>query len=257
MPALKDVLVAIHVGAAAKLICKRGGRQYSGTAVHGDIDIIPARTAMRWEMQDRNDTTLILSLPEKLLRKVAEESELDAARLQVRNGFQVRDQELEALSWAMKRELELGQPSGSIFLDGVTLAIAARLVARHSSLAKEMEPRYGGLTGRRLKQVLAFIEEELAEDLSLEKIAAVAQVSPSHLNALFRELMNISLHQYVIQRRVERAKTLLLQAKKSITEIALEAGFAHQSHLARHMRRALGLPPRAVKRLLSEHSAER
>jgi len=56
---------------------------------------------------------------------------------------------------------------------------------------------------------------------------------------------------------VELAKTLLLQEEKSITEIALEAGFAHQSHLARHMRRMLGLPPRALKRLLGDASAAR
>ena len=69
--------------------------------------------------------------------------------------------------------------------------------------------------------------------------------------------MGVAVHQYVIQRRVERAKTLLLRDETSITQIALEAGFAHQSHLARHMRRVLGLPPRALKRLLGEASAAR
>jgi len=93
--------------------------------------------------------------------------------------------------------------------------------------------------------------------VSLERIAAVAGVSSSHLNTLFRHSMGVAVHQYVIQRRVELAKTLLLQEEKSITEIALEAGFAHQSHLARHMRRMLGLPPRALKRLLGSASAAR
>ena len=92
----------------------------------------------------------------------------------------------------------------------------------------------------------------------LEKlVAAVARVSTSHLNTLFRHSMGVAVHQYVIQRRVELAKTLLLQKEKSITEIALEAGFAHQSHLARHMRRMLGLPPRALKRFLRHASPAR
>ena len=69
--------------------------------------------------------------------------------------------------------------------------------------------------------------------------------------------MGVAVHQYIIQRRVELATTLLLQEEKSITEIALEAGFAHQSHLARHMRRMLGLPPRALKRLFGDASAAR
>jgi len=252
MPGLDDVLIVMHLGPSAKLSCRRDGRRFDGTAVHGDIDIVPAHTAMRWEMRDQNDRNLILGLSEKFLHKMIEQSDSNGARLRILNRFQIRDLELEKLSWAMKHEMETGCPSGRLYLDGLTLAVASRLVTRHSSRTKEVEHRKGGLAGYRLKQVLSFIEEQLAEDLSLEKIAAVAGVSASHLNALFRGSMEMSVHQYVIQRRVELAKTLLLREEMSITEVALAAGFAHQSHLARHMRRVLGMPPRAVKRLLTE-----
>jgi AraC family transcriptional regulator len=258
LPGFEEVLLAIHIGPAAQLTCRRGGRYYSGTAVHGDIDVVPARTSMRWEAHDQNDRSLIVTLPQRLLHKVAQESELDPKRMEILNRFQIRDRELELLGWALQREAESGYPSGRIYLDGLTAAMASRLVARHSSLARKFSPNgNAGLTGYRLKQVLAFIEEQLTEDLSLERIAAVARVSSSHLNTLFRHSMGVAVHQYVIQRRVELAKTLLLQKEKSITEIALEAGFAHQSHLARHMRRMLGLPPRALKRLLGDASATR
>ncbi len=254
-PALQSVLVGVHVGAPAKLVCRRDGRQYRGTAVHGDIDIIPADTPSRWEMHDENDTTLLLGLPQTLLHAVAHDSGLDVARIEIRNRFQIRDTELEQLCWAMKREMESGCQSGRFYLDGLALAMASRLVARHSSVAKLTPEPNGGLSGHRLKQVLAFIEHHLADDLSLQQIAAVAEVSASHLNALFRRSMQMPVHQYVIQRRVERAKTLLTQDGLSMAEIALAAGFAHQSHMARHMRRALGLPPRAMKRLLAESSS--
>ncbi|HEX2477512.1 MAG TPA: helix-turn-helix domain-containing protein, partial [Lacipirellulaceae bacterium] len=61
----------------------------------------------------------------------------------------------------------------------------------------------------------------------------------------------------VIQRRVERAKTLLQYDGLSLIEVALAAGFAHPSHMARHMRRLLGLPPRAIKRVLGATSVAR
>jgi len=255
VPGLENVLISIHVGAPAKLACRRDGTRHIGTAVHGDIDIIPEHTPSRWEMHDENDMALLLSLPQSLLHTVARESGLDAARLEIRNRFQIRDTELEALSWGMKREMELGHPSGHLYLDGLTLAVASRLVSRHSSVAKLISERNEGLRGRRLKQVLSFIEEQLAEDLSLEQIAAVAGVSASHLATLFRISMGVPVHQYVIQRRVERAKTLLMQNGHSMAEIALAAGFAHQSHMAKHMRRVLGMPPQAIKRLLAEASS--
>jgi AraC family transcriptional regulator len=251
VPGLENLLISIHVGPAAKLVCRRDGRLHHGTAVHGDIDIIPARTPSRWEMQDENDMALLLSVPETLLRAVAEESGLDGARMEFRNRYQIRDAELEALCGAMTREVELDGPSGPLYLDGLTLAAASRLVARHSSVAMPAEDSKGGLSGRRLKQVLALIEDDLAGDLTLEKIAAAAGASPSHAAALFRMAMGVSIHQYVIQRRVERAKNLLMRGEMSMAEIALAAGFTHQSHMARHMRRVLGMAPGTVRRLMA------
>jgi len=259
VPGLENTLVAVHIGAPAKLRCRRDGTRFSGTAVHGDIDIIPAHTPSHWEMQDENDAALLVSLPLGMLRAVAEDAGLSRERVEVRNKFQIRDAELEALCWAAKREMELRYPSGRLYLDGLALAFASRVVAQHSSfgeLANTRNPqRTGELRGRRLKQVLAFIEEQLSEDLSLERIAAAAGISASHVKTLFRNAMGIPVHQYVIQRRVERAKTLLIEDRLTITEIALAAGFAHQSHMARHMRRVLGMPPRAMKRLLAESPA--
>jgi AraC family transcriptional regulator len=148
-----------------------------------------------------------MTLPDSLLQTVAAESDLNAARMEIIDRWQVRDNELETLSWSIKREIDSGFPSGRVYLDGLTLAIASRLVMRHSSLARTNEQRQGGLVGQRLKQVLSFIEEQLGEDLSLEKIAAIARVSPSHLNLLFRKSIGLPVHRYVIQRRVERANS--------------------------------------------------
>jgi AraC family transcriptional regulator len=187
-----------------------------------------------------------------LLDAVAAESGMDAARLEIRNRFQVRDAELETLSGAMKREMELGCPSGRIYMNGLALAVASRLVVWHSSASKAPAMVNEGLSGLRLTQVLAFIEEQLAEDLSLEQIAAVAGVSASHVKTLFRKAMGVPVHKYLIQRRIERAKTLLRRDSLSMAEIAAATGFAHQSHMARHMRRVLGMPPMAMKRLLAE-----
>jgi AraC family transcriptional regulator len=254
VPELDNVLISIHLGAPAKMDCRRDGRRFRGTAVHGDIDIIPARTPSRWEMHDENDTALILSLPQKFLQTIASESGMDAAGLEIRNRFQVRDTELEALSWAVKREMEAGCPSGRFYIEGLALAVASRLVMRHSNVAKAPEERAKGLDGHRLKQVLTFIEEQLAENLSAQQIAAVAGVSPSHAKTLFRDSVGMPMHQYVIQRRVERAKTMLMEDDKSMAEIAQAVGFSHQSHMARHMRRALGASPKMMKRMLAESS---
>src|ERR1700731_4391107 len=173
VPELQSVLVAIHVGAAAKVSCRRGGESHTGSAVHGDIDIIPALTPSRWELRDQNDTALILSLPPSLLDTVAEEHGYDSRRVEIRNRFQIRDAQLENICWALKAEMESNYPSGRLYTDSLAVSVASRLVSTYSSVALRGVAKSGGLGGRRLKQTLAYIEDHLSEDLSLSRIASI------------------------------------------------------------------------------------
>jgi AraC family transcriptional regulator len=199
-------------------------------------------------MLDENDTDLLLSLPQALLDSTVVDTSYAASPVELRNRHQIRDSELETLCWAIQREMLAGYPSGCLYLDGLGLAVASRLVTRHSSAGNAPEAPNGVLSGHRLKQVLAFIEDQLAEDLSLDQIASVAGLSPSHTRMLFRRTMRVPLHQFIIQRRVELGRSLLLHSRLSIAEIAQTAGFAHQSHMARHMRRILGVTPSDLRR---------
>ncbi|MGD0365047.1 MAG: AraC family transcriptional regulator, partial [Bryobacteraceae bacterium] len=105
-----------------------------------------------------------------------------------------------------------------------------------------------GMSGHRLRQVLSYIEYNLGRELSLKEIAGVAGVSVSHCNTAFRKAVGMPVHQYVIERRVEQAKTLLAEGHLSISQIAVETGFSHQSHLAYHVRRLLGVSPLNLRR---------
>src|SRR5207244_3837632 len=98
-------------------------------------------------------------------------------------------------------------------------------------------------------------EAHLAEELSLTRLAAVADMSVSHFRAGFRQSVGTAVHQYVIERRVERAKSLLMRERQSIADVALAAGFTHQSHLARHMQRTTGLSPLQMRRIFAERVA--
>ena len=248
-PAVARTAVSIHVGPPSFVACLRGGESHRGTAVHGDIDIVPEGTPSRWELK-QCDRALVLSLAPEFLRRVAEESDLDAGRLEFRNRFQIRDAQIEHIGWALQEEMERNYAGGRLFWDGMAAALAARLVHSHSSLARKTVTANGGFSGRKLKQVLEYIEENLATNLSLSDIAAAAGLSISHCKVLFRQSLGLPVHQYLIRRRVERAVALLRQDKLSISQVALESGFSHQSHLAMHMRRLLGVSPRELRNAL-------
>ena len=249
VPPARSTRVSIHVGPSIQVACRRAGHSHRGIAVHGDIEIIPAGIPSVWEITEK-DTFLAMSLSPELLDTVAEQLDLDPQRIEIRNRFQVRDEQLENIAWALKAEMECDYPCGRLYVDSLAVAAATRLLLRHSSVSREPRRLNGRLSERKLRQVLAYIEDNLSQDISLRDIAAVAGLSVSHFKSLFRNSLGQPVHQYVIRRRVERAKTLLGEGKLPISQIAFETGFAHQSHLARHMRRVLGVTPRALREML-------
>jgi AraC family transcriptional regulator len=248
VPSRPDPLIVIHVGPSVRISCTRVGRRHSGLSTHGDVDIIPAGVPSRWEVKEK-DTALILGIPSHLLRAASEVLDRDPDRVEIVNRFQTRDRQIEHLGWALKSELEAGYPNGRLYRDSLTTALAVHLLNHHSTDSRETGSVKGGLSGRRLRNVIAYIEENLTRDLSLQEIAGVAGLSVSYCKTAFRESVGQPVHRYVIERRVERARMLLSDGDVSISQAALETGFAHQSHLAHHMRRLLGVSPKEVRRL--------
>ncbi|MGA8594330.1 MAG: AraC family transcriptional regulator [Bryobacteraceae bacterium] len=238
--------IAVHLGQSVYMVCQHGTLKHRGWAVHGDIDIVPAKTPCVWE-PNRHDTALIVAIDPALLSAAAEELGFNADSLELLNRFQIRDAQIENLCWALKAEMETGYPNGRIFLDSLATALAVALVRRHSSLAEARSGLSKPINDLRLRRALSFIEDNLKRDISLSEIAQAAGVSVSYLKTIFRETTAVPIHQYVIQRRVERAKNLLCESNLSIPEVAQETGFAHQSHLAIHMRRILGCSPKALR----------
>jgi len=160
---------------------------------------------------------------------------------------------IEHIAWALKADIDAGSISGRLFRESLGKALAARLLQRHNQRSLPMREVPGGFGSWKLKQVISYIEDNLESELSLAEIASVAGVSVSHLKTLFRQSTGMPVHQYVLRRRVERAKLLLQDRSLSIAQVAFAAGFAHQSHLARHMRKILGMTPAVVRQELMSH----
>jgi AraC family transcriptional regulator len=99
-----------------------------------------------------------------------------------------------------------------------------------------------------LRTTVDFINSHLASDLSLADIAAVAGMSASHFKTLFKRSTGLPAHQYVMRQRVERAIGLISRGRLRLSAAALQAGFADQSHMARCMRRIMGVTPTDVVR---------
>lgn len=245
-PGSPRVMISLHVGPSVAVDCRRGSERHRGTNIHGDLEIIPPNLGGVWELKAR-DTALVIGLKLRALRCIVEDSGSDPNNLRIYNRFQVRDPQIEHIGWALKAEMENGYPSGRSYMDGLAAGLASRIVRNHSSLARASRAPKAAMPGRKLKIILGYIEDNLGRDLGLEEIAGVAGLSVSHFKSLFRKSLGVPPHQYLIRRRVERAAAQLRRGKVPIGQIALDNGFCHQSHLALHTRRVLGLTPQELR----------
>ncbi|WP_347567155.1 AraC family transcriptional regulator [Mesorhizobium sp. WSM4904] len=96
--------------------------------------------------------------------------------------------------------------------------------------------------------MLDYVEAHLSEPLTIDTLSRIASASSSHLRTWFKAATGMTLHRYVLRRRVERARSLILGSDLSTSEVAYLTGFAHQSHLAHWMRREIGQTPRSLRR---------
>jgi AraC family transcriptional regulator len=206
----------------------------------GAIDIVPMGYPIIWE-DDGPARVLSISLSPSLIHVVAQRMGLDPAGIVLHPRLQVRDPHLEHICWGIVAEIDDGQAISGVYAESLALALAAHIVRRY--VATEHHEEAMPLKRHLLNQVLHYIADHLDRDLSIETLASVAGLSPSHFKVVFREAMGTSVHRYVIVRRVDAAVRLLENGTPAL-EAAMQAGFANQSHMARLMRQTLGFTPR-------------
>ncbi len=96
-------------------------------------------------------------------------------------------------------------------------------------------------------RVVGYIEEHLAESLSLAVLGRVAGISSSHFGRLFKVSTGLAPHVYVMSRRVANAEQLLLETDKKEIEIASLCGFSDDTLMARWFRRELQCRPSEIR----------
>ncbi|QSQ18966.1 helix-turn-helix transcriptional regulator [Pyxidicoccus parkwayensis] len=235
---LRDHRLSVHAGPPARLSCTSTHRY-----TRGDLTLLPAGFSGTW-VEEEPATSIVVQLPPALLRRAAEDLGRDPDRTGLEPRHQFRDARIEHVAWALDAERRAGHPNGRLYTDSLGLALAVHLLG-HYAVPGELR---SGLSSQQLRRLTDYIEEHLDQNLTLPRLARVVEVSASHLKTQFRRSMGVPVHQYVIQRRVERARALLLKRQLAPSQVALEAGFSHQSHMARWMKRVLGVTPTSLVR---------
>jgi AraC family transcriptional regulator len=162
-------------------------------------------------------------------------------------GQAVRDPviaKLSRLAWpALARPHEVND----LYSSHCMLALGVHVCVAYAGL-RPSRRHVGGLNRAQERIAKDLIASQLDGAFTVRELAAFCGLSPSHFAHAFKASVGLAPHQWLMQRRVERAKTLLADSSKPPSEIAQECGFADQSHFTRVFRREVGATPGAWRR---------
>jgi AraC family transcriptional regulator len=223
--------------------------RYDGVKRHvpppaGAIALVPAGSPVKWRWSGCFDWLHIFLEPSLVARVAAVEFNLDPARLTVPPLDCLDLPDLRAVMGLVDAELCSGGAGGRLAADSLASVLAVHLI-RHLLAPRRLERRRDGALPRgRLRAVVEFIEEHLEAGATLEQTAEVARLSSYHFARQFKAATGLPPHQYLIMRRVERAKDLLRAgADLALAQVAARAGFSDQSQLSHHFKRLVGVTP--------------
>jgi AraC family transcriptional regulator len=238
-------IIVVHSGSSASLNWKIDGRHKTSLFSQGDVIVNPCGffAAPSWSEQVE---LLLLGIDPIFVSRIAEQMN-HRGNLELIPRFHFRDELLRQLIFGLIAEFEQDIPPNLVYAESLTHTLLAHIVRHYSVAGSKPIQMKAGLSARKLALVIDYINDNLSEELSLEALADLVGISPSYFMTLFKKSTGLAPHQYIITHRIAKAKMLLTHTKLSIAEVAVNTGFADQSHLTRLMRRHIGLTPKILR----------
>ena len=225
----------ITIYAANKLI-------HTGALPRGSMRVNEPRLSARGIFRGAYDV-LHLHVPNAMVAEYVDSEYAQTRSTPLVADHPIVDPVIERLARSLIHAEELGGAFGQSYADGISLAITAQLFGGSRDAASPRRPRVSGLSRWRLRRATEFMAANLAEPISLVEIAAATGLSRMHFAAQFRVATGLRPHEYLLQRRIERAQLLLLTSRMPLAELALEVGFKTQAHFTTVFARVVGETP--------------
>jgi AraC family transcriptional regulator len=228
------------------LVQNHGERWHESIVKQGDLVLVPAGQPTYWRGPTNTPMSNIsIYLQPELVAQTARSADLNPNRIKLMDCFSRYDPHLHQIAMMLLAELKSGGIMGELYIESLTQVLVIHLLRHYSVFQSAIADRHS-LHPRRLENAIDYIHAHLDGDLSMAQIAASVNTSPTYFASLFKQATGISLHQYVIKKRVERAKLLLETTNLPIVNIAAKVGFANSSHLTYHCKRQTGMTPRQI-----------
>jgi AraC family transcriptional regulator len=214
--------------------------------VHGDFCFLNPGAIEKLRLRDPGETLIATISPLFIKRLALEVAGQDY--LELPNAHRLRDTQIEYMLLALQSELQHSCPGGRLYGESIATALAVHMIRCYGCVRDSISSCRDGLPAIMLDRITEFIEQHIAEDIALQRLADLAHMSPYYFARMFKQSTGLAPHQYVVRQRIERAKKLLSNRRLGVAEVAYSVGFASQSHFSVAFSRLVGITPGAYRR---------
>jgi len=251
-----------------RIVRESGGERVAHELNPGFVALVPSGTPVQWTWPSRISFSVLILQSAFVERVAAEVFGLEPAHFRLPLTERANDTVVTNIAGVLAREVVRAEPGSRLYAESLANILAVHLLRHYAvcadgstlescampaeALGESIPPDADARTPVRPRAVadaLRFIHANYARDLTLSAIAEAVHLSPFHLARLFKQALGVAPHQYLIQVRVNNARSLLTagSGERSLAEVASAVGFADQSHLTRHFKRIVGVTPRQFR----------
>ncbi|MFO0925664.1 MAG: AraC family transcriptional regulator [Gemmataceae bacterium] len=226
---------------------RSGQRERNEAYGPGCITILPAGESHLLEVDGANRSLTWAVSVEALRDLVRPDLGADADNLTLQLTLAGSDPALWYYGDALARELQQPSLASRSYVESLHQGLMVHLVRHYSSVAITPRLAVNGTGSIRLNPVVQHIHDHLGENLSLNDLAPLVNLSPFQFIRTFKRAFQQTPHQYILRLRVDRAKQLLQSRHLALSEVATLVGFSSQSHFTNTFRRLVGVTPMAYR----------
>lgn len=214
--------------------------------------LMPKESESSWEIRD--DLSFVhLYCTDSHLREIGEKIwDRSPASLSLDEKTFADDPRITAVYRQFLLNCDWQQQANQLLLSSASTLLLTHLIQHYTNVQWRLPKVTGGLAPYVLRNILAFIEANLAMPLTLADLAAEASLSEYHFARMFRQSMNMAPHQYVMQRRMALAQQMVRHTVLPLTEIALACGFSSASHFSNRFRQVTGHSPSQLRTAIQQ-----
>ena len=239
-------LVSIQM-APVEIYQRRGTREDHRRLAPGDVIVTPAGEPKTWQRRGDGELLVVAMAPRVLDTLLQEASGQPTIHAGLLDNFGTHDQDIAEIAASLRREVQQPEVGSALFAEAAVRQLGVLLLRRYCAphAGEEATVR---MPAHKLRVARAYVQDHLADDLSVRTLARTVGMSEFHFAHAFRATTGLPPHRYVLEQRLGHAKSLLRDSELPLADIAARVGFSSQSHFSVAFHRHAGITPREFRK---------